>query len=648
MFVFKHPPRLWAILVLFLAGLPITLRSQELLRYSGPYQAGEYRGEAIFNYKVVDSDTVLDGPFQLERSSLQALIDKQDASFSFSGGFQDNYPEGEWRFQFGEFKSDRASRVVDYQYRVKVSGVQQEAYGIISKGRPNGRWIYAVQHIKESEVDTTLFRSTIEYDQGIPQRSFRIENENNTLIGRCLRDGLAHDEWTMFANDGAGDTESWYFENGLLKRISTVKDNQTETLDLYADDPSEKATINLDERYLNILRLKVKVEQPSATFHSGLYPLLSENAGYYSKIDDILSELGDSDFKPAFRVLVDHFPLDSLEIAQLDSIKILHSQSRDISTTLLENTQLNILRLTDDRAQFYYDVISAFSERFVQPLDKTVKYFDQDILPYVSREVLMTGLWPEKPSPQIQIVGEGSAGEIFTGPRAAQFDFSENSILAAYRMAQYSLLSLESIQASLKDQLTKEKRQQDLIEMEEKLIDQSNTLNQLIDSLLQNASGDVKKALERIKEVSNNNLSSYAGITDVNEKLDYARQLVACNEQLKLLAETIGALPARDKQIEELYEDDIWNPFMATIMTEEVNKRITAAYRKVLIPYFLERVNSELNCKNAGNTAQIINKVHERMLELREEDTSKLERKLKREQDTEMILDLFNLQSIGE
>ena len=167
--------------------LPWSSTGQEQLEYSGPFKVGKYEGEAQYGYTLVEGDTLLNGAFNMQRSSLEALLENEDISFSFDGSFKNNYPEGPWSFQFGEFQSDRKTQVVDYQYQLKVSGIQQEASGEIRQGKPNGNWTHIINRIKESEIEQTLFKSLITFDNGIPQQSFRIENRNSTLVGRFLR-----------------------------------------------------------------------------------------------------------------------------------------------------------------------------------------------------------------------------------------------------------------------------------------------------------------------------------------------------------------------------------------------------------------------------------------------------------------------------
>ena len=632
-------------------GLPNILRSQDLIQYKGPLVVGDYRGEASYSYRLEENDTILNGPFKMQSSDLKALLEQEDYSFSFTGSFEEDFPSGDWQFQFGKYKTERESEVVDYQYRVVVSGIQHEARGNILLGKPNGPWNFVVNRIVESEVEETLFKSNIEFDKGLPLKSFRIENTRNTLLGRCLRNGLAHDEWTLFANDGVGASESWYFDSGQLQKVQKQYNNQTEVINFYAGLIDNSKVINLDARYIEILKIKQTSREASVDFKEGLYQLLEENAEYYQKIDRILSELGESDFVPAFKVLVEHYPLDPLDRVQLDSIGGLVKRSKEISKSVLGSTQMSMLKLSDDQALYLYSVVTKISEEFLKPLEKISHYHRQNILEYISRNDLFTSLWPNgKPSVRIVIeqVEEGSGeGRTFMGPQANRFDFTENNLGSIHQMAEYTNLCLDSIQKVLNKKLTLDKRQQDLVTLEEELITQSEALNQLIDSLVITATGTTKESLEQIKILSSDNLNRYATMEDNTEKLDFGGKILDCHASLTGLANTIGSLQTKGEEIKKRYQDAVWNPFVAVVMEEEVKKRITTAYNKILIPHFLLKIKSELSCNNAADFSEMIDGLHKRMIEMREEDTSKLERKLKKEQDPDEILQLFGIKPMN-
>ncbi|MEL7160908.1 MAG: hypothetical protein AAFN92_09120, partial [Bacteroidota bacterium] len=88
--------------------------------------------------------------------------------------------------------------------------------------------------------------------------------------------------------------------------------------------------------------------------------------------------------------------------------------------------------------------------------------------------------------------------------------------------------------------------------------------------------------------------------------------------------------------------DEVWNNFTATVMEEELKKRLTEAYRDKLLPYFREQVTTSLDCANAGTLATRIAATNQRMLALREEDTDELEDRLRQTDDPRAILALLN------
>lgn len=636
------------ILLFWVSVLPVTLLGQQSLRYQGPMKVGPYQGTADYTYKVIQGDTLLDGPFVLERSSLDELLETRDSSFFFSGAFKNGYPDDFWRFEFGEFQSERESRLVDYQYRVSISGVQEIASGLIREGKPSGSWDYTIQRIENSEIQETLFNSRFEFKQGIPQGSFRIQNETGTLVGRFLRDGFAHDEWALFYSEEVGASEQWNFLEGILQNIQITSERETRIWEFFGTRIRNEKVLSLDTRYLKALALYLPVTDSTRLEDLGIFKALNKNARLYRKLNKILSELGRADFQPDFRVKLPHFPLDAAESELLDSLVVRVRKGKAISEHLLNDTQLNLLKLSDDQAMYLYSSVRALSKTYLDPLEIIVDNYQENVLEFIPRDEYILHLWPEQlPSATIDVpIGEGELpSRTFTGPGAARLDFSSNDLSAVSEMGRYVLHSLDSIQDALSDKLSRSRRQQELILLEERMILQDLRLNQLLDSLEQVADKSVQKALKNIRASADRELGRYATMEDAAAKIEKARELSVCLEDMERLALAITRLQAQEAELRELYQDAVWNPFMAVIMNEDVKKRITGAYRRILIPFFLQTVETELSCQNARTLAAVMPQLYQRMLEMREEDTSRLERKLRREQDPLAILELFGLET---
>lgn len=621
------------------------LIGQERQRFSGPLQVGIYGGNAVYDYKVIGKDTLLDGDFRMQQSDLKSLLESEDASFLFSGSFVDGFPTGPWNFQFGAFQSERRSQVIDYQYRVLVSGVQESGSGTVVKGKPNGSWTYAVNRIVDSEISEILFRSKFDFENGIPQRNFNIESEDRSLVGRFLRNGIAHDEWALYDDAALEATERWFFKEGVLQKILFSNNGQTKEFSINTGRNQLK-TVNLDARYLKVVQLQATGDDAEAIAQSGVLHMLDKNAVYYQKIDSILSELGTSDFNPEFKVKLPYFPLDSLEKKRLSEIYLSYEKARTISAFFLNSSQLNILKLSDEESNYLFELVRAISSGFLDPIEEVVNYQKTSVLEYVPRSNLQNNLWPQGiPSKTIQaIITKDSIEQKrpFTLSNATDFDFGGPLFSSLKEIARYAAACLAEVEKQLNVKLVREKRQQALVALEEKLVLQEKGFGNLLDSLTSDTPADYRNTLQRLKQVADEKLGAYGVLKNPEQKLEQGQELTRCFENLLALGKAYSELPVRVEELRVHYEDGVWNPFMATVMKEAIKKRITNAYRKVLIPYFLEQVRDDFDCSQVNMLLEEIQYTHERMFQLREEDTAKLERKLRREQDPKVVLELFH------
>lgn len=633
---------------LLFMGMPMVFLAQQRQSYEGEFKVGKYEGVANYQYIVANNDTLFDGSFKIQKSNLDHLLEGKDYSFTFNGGFDQDYPEGFWRFDFGEFQSDGTSQIIDGQYQVKVSGIQEEAYGIIRKGKPNGQWVFMVNQIENSALIKTLFRSTFQFENGVAQKSFRVENDKSTLVGRFLRDGLAHDEWTLYGGDEGNTTESWYFKNGVLSEIRKGNGSETVTAKVFNEvSANAMATVNLDSNYITLLKIKQSTGGINFSTNSLLAKLLDENAKHYENIDFILSDLGQSAFFPEFKARVPYYPLDSLKTAKLDTIKNLVVQSDSISSLLLEDTHLNLVKLSDDQTAFLYQVVQEISEKFVTPLKKVVHFQEAEILSHIAPADLKKTFWPNGiPSKEI-IIATKDSQLTYAGLQSEQYHFDFEGIDGIDQIVQYAVACLSDLQNKLNEKLSNEKRQQQFVDLEEDLIEKSTNLNQQIEQTKDTVPEHMLKALLTIKKFADQKLSEYSATEESSDKLVAAEQVLECLSALNRLSEAVVDMPQNWKKIQEKYTDQVWNPFTATIMDELIKKRFLNAYRKVLEPYLLESIQTNLSCDNAQNVTNLIQESYIKMLELRDAETSKLERKLKRKQNPETVLQLFELQSLS-
>lgn len=614
---------------------------QEKEQYNGLLKIGPYSGNAKYQYVVANGDSIYDGPFLFQRSNLETLLKDQDSSFLIKGNFKDSRANGPWQFQFGEFTSESKSEVVDFEYRILVSGTQEKSSGNFDNGAPDGEWISTIQEIENSEVTKTTFKSHITFEDGVPQKNFQIENDSSALVGRLLRDGMAHDEWTSYGTDILVDIENWFFEEGLLTRIKMETDGMKKEIPVFKSDHFNYRTIPLDHRFLRLLEIQLE-SYPSTQRRIG--QLISDNLYQYEKINFLITQLGSTPFSPIMKVRVPYFALDSLQNKSLKNIVSNYESSSNMALTILSNSHLNIVKRTDKEAAFLYDVAKRLKEEYLNPLETYIELYKDSIVPYLDNEKITQRLWPNgKPQKDI-LIKLNETERTFELSNKDDFDFSGVNLKTVEYITDYAKTSLTQILERLDPKMSDDLQMQSLQELENDLISLNNLLGQQVDSLSGSLSNPYKTSLKKLIGLADKNLSAYATISNPSEKLTYGESLKTCLNEISSLSTSIASLPEKKMEIENLYTDDIWNPFMATVMEEEVKKRIVESYTEILIPYFIESITDTLNCDQIEPLNNQIIYTNNRMVDLREMDTRKLERKLRRERRPAAVLKLLHQQ----
>lgn len=620
--------------------LQLVLIAQERGEYSGPFQIGKYLGNARYQFYTSERDTILDGPFLFQKSNLETLLTQQDSSFTIKGNFMDALANGPWQFQFGNYSTDSKSEVVDFEYRILVSGTQEMVNGVLSSGLPDGDWSVSFQEVENSEVTNTLFRSEFNFEEGVPQQSFKIESDTSALAGRFLRNGKAHDAWTSYGSNALEVDETWYFEEGLLKRI--VFEAMGTQVEVFNDTAPQFEIILLEDRFLKLLQFTLQ----DNISNSNTIRLLSKNKEVYQNINAILQNLGSVPFSPNIKVEVPLYALDSLQRNRLEGISNNLIRSTELSQTILTNSHLNIIRRTDADAQHWYSVTEGIKSRFLIPLDAYVGLYKNQILQFINPSSIQENIFPTGlPKKSIEVQGDKGPFQL---PNANNYNFAGSDLNAMEQISIYAYRSMEFIMSQISDKLSDDAQIQSLKELENDLIAINSVIEKKIDSLSPRLPENYVGTLKYLGDIANQKLATYAEISNPSEKLDYGENLKYCLGNVDSLITQVSQFPDKMEEVKSLYTDDIWNPFMATVMEEEVKKRIVEAYTDILVPHFVKKTAATEVCEEFGSLNEQIIYTNNRIVDLRNLETRKLERKLKRAETAEEVLKLLHQQTPKE
>lgn len=611
--------------------------------YSGDYAWGDLRGYATFTFQLVNGDTVFNGPFQMEHSNIDSS-NERDNYFLVEGNYAEGVPTSTWSFQFGQFQPTGSVRLEDSQFRMQLDGVLHSAKGGLLEGKYQGKWIHEVNEIQNSLPGAQLFRSEVLFEKGVSQLALQIESGQDILLGRFLRNGLAHDVWTLYASEQ--QSEHWHFREGWLEKIVLTEGEASREVPVQPAFNGPTSIINLDPRYLSLLDVFLQLsDQDYSLQGSSTAKLLQENSSYYSRIDNLLFSEPMMETPVPFQVKVPYQPLNTVQISDLEKIRSNLSLIDSLHQGINTSSSINIARVADEDISYWQALITTLSTEYLAPERLLLQYYDRQILDFIPRESLWGYLWPtsvnrDNLEVQYEILGT-RASQIYRVKSLGQFSDNPGATGDIVRTTKSVLNQIDSISRLLYAKVESGGDVGRFAEMEEQLIEQVQMINGILDSA--EVDGRAADALRKIQSVAIEELTKYSAVTDINAKEMQGTQALKCLTQGKELAEQISLIPVRWELIQEEYTDRVWNNFTSTVMSEEVKKRITGSYRDILIPFFLETINSDLSCLNAGHILEAFKQSHDKMYELRFVDTTKMERRLRKASDAKTVLSILGL-----
>lgn len=639
------PPRpfLWAYVTISFAVH--TMKAQDTLVAQRSARIGSFQGVAIFDYIIKDNDTIREGDFSFSNALLNT-DESEQTPINIKGRFKEGLPHGNWTMEFNTLVPNEGKSLVQYQYVTTVNGLKRSFNFNLNQGRPQGQWQTQVDSVVNSTITETLFKSVIEYDKGVPIKSFSIESDRDIMVGRLLRDGLAQDLWSLYSKQEIGLEEDWKYDQGLLTQIMLQSDSQNRTLDLRYPNARAFVSVNLDQHYLDIMQLRLQQQDPKFVFNQRMSRLLQLDSQYYEMILDFFEGLGTPLKVQGFLVKVPVFPLLPVEEDQLEQIGARVKESDFLVDSILADAQLNLLKINDPETALLYQMALHLHTDYLPPLKNLITFKEKNLLQHIDREEAIGGLWPLGLEEQ-QIRLNDSLNN--AGVNNFRFQSVLDPNLAGVFQHSTTILELSRLlNAKLRKKLTLNKREKAFLRQEQLLIAEVKALEEYVDTLNTGVPAAVGSALESLKSFAQRELKNYVSMKEDEEKLQYSSKLATCFKITRDLADTLKKLPEQEAQILELYQDQVWNPFTATVMDEEVKRRITRAYKTIIVPYYLNLVERQLTCDNINQRINNFNRLHQRMIDLRKEETKKLERKLKRTKEPEEVLSRLGLTDLNE
>ena len=640
----------WLLCTVALVG---TLTAQDSLRYAGPYRLAGVAGTATFDYQLDRGDTLRRGPFAF-RSEAQppVTVDRESEVRAVRGRFAPNgQPDGDWAFVLGRYVASGPGTIVDFEYRLPLTGQQRTIRGRLANGRAAGAWTLTQLPVVQGTVGDTLLRSRYEFSAGVPQLTFRLANENAELLGRLNRQGVADDEWVFYQNLSLRET--WRFREGLLASVLLIGEYGDSLLLPVFDDVETTELMALGPAYFQLLAAwQELLDRPADVARGAAAELLAANAAAYSEVRAMLSQLASAEALRLPRVRVPSFPLSRADSRALTETVLQLKQIDTLATHLRSASNLAIIGSADPEAAFALATLDRLTGPFLVPVRKVAAAYEAGLLAHLPRTQFYAAQWPTaEVNGTFEVEFTGGAGaqvEAFTGPDARTFRPVQEGATEIRAMTEYALRSVNSLRTVLRDRLNTRERRQIVSAYEDQLAVEYARLDSLIGAQPRRLAREyqLRVVRERAQElIRQYNSADETGIDD-EERIQSA---TACLQDLEALTLALTELPARAEEVRDAYTDQVWNNNTATLMNERVKRRLIDAYEEVLLPYFRTSLTAEeLNCTRARQLEAEIRATHVRLLELRTAETNRLEDSLRNvDEDTPnaptLILNLLDI-----
>ncbi|MBA3899971.1 MAG: hypothetical protein H0X62_07140 [Bacteroidetes bacterium] len=609
-------------------------------------------GKANYFYYLSKGDTIFHGPFSFQKS-IQKSDEANDFDvISIEGNFKKNVAEGLWKIQNGNFTPTGKGEFKDYAFSFKINGQETYINGLLKNGKANGPWQIYEWKISGSELSDTLLSATLSFVNNNPAGKFRFERKESFFEGDINDDGYPQGKWAFNALESNGklDKEEWVFEKNQLIQKITYLNNKTYPL-VIKENINENALLEemeLGEKYFRIIGLQMSVnDKQNFNFNQKPNDALSlflNTIEKFQSSDTLLNAVTKASINPKIKVKIERFPFTQEELIKLNDIKSNLALADSIVENIQGDAQINLAKLSISKVSWYCGAINSIQAHYLQPMDSIIYLYDNGYLEFIDRDKLINEAI--KFNSKIPVSSKSKKDTIKSIYHLQNFEaaLSIEPVHQLHNLSAVLLQEIEGINDSLQLFLMEIKKEKKLVELEKSLFEQYELVKHLNDSLIDwkhqlLAGYDIQLALNNFAD---DQLNRYSELSTINEKAEQIEPLLACMKDLEKLIHSVKRMPEKSIIIEKAYTQQVFNPHTFTYMEEKIKEPIFKAYKNIILPGIFASLK-EMKCEKVAPYHKNFELLFEGIISIRENDTRKLERKIKRISDPIRAADMLNL-----
>lgn len=655
------------LIALLLSFVSLKAFSQEINRYEGPYSVGDsLSGNSTYDYFIDNeqADTVFHGNFRFSASFQDTSDRKQTNQLFFDGNFQNNLKNGSWIYRYNQFRSVDNPRIEDRVITYDVDGEEYTVKGFFKNGKAEGKWHVLKQRVKSSSPQDTILNVNAEYSSGNMSGGLEAYKKNVSVKGEFDENGLLDGKWEFIYTLKKDKQLKEYriYEQGVfLEHYFRLGNEKFEVSQIGLDVTKENKDEIWEELPLGAKYFRIIYHTNFGLKNGDKHTLTSDSTrDFIERSNRFLEEtlfsfgkqqnlhfwqlLKGSDTLNYAKFKVRKFPFRDQEKTGLADSRKKLDDIKYIIQEFLADAQVNVSRHSYKELALYYQVMQVY-KRQLPSFDKFISKLEDSVYHYINREQIYPYIAPEAAYPdKIQYnFKDEQLAEIFDFPEEISPESCDIANVHEHiGEIHEDVVMMRDSTARIIEKYKKESR---LKSNEDKIVDRKDSILSLYNK--ENPSAKLnnfhKEAADPIRKYTEDKFTYYAEL-ELDDKINVIDSLLACYDEVLELYKVQANLPDQIKLLDEMYTNTVWNPYYLVDMDERMKERVYKAYENILLPYLHDHVKSSIECGRVKAIANNYKILFDRMKEIKEQDTKKEERLLRRTNDVEKVLEILNIE----
>lgn len=639
------------------------LQSQSLLTITDTLVLKNgYVGESKYSILDPKDFNTVHGPF-LFKAQLPSSIDSQWLKqVIYQGRYNKGLKEGKWEFEHKHMKPWGLPYLEGVQVVYNAEGEKHKVTGSYLKGVASQKWEVLTERIVPQKPVDTVFYSTVHFADRLPVGPFQSLCDSFSISGNLNDSGFMDGLWVFKQKTGANSfiEEQRYYEGGILTQHVFVADNKRFNvkhvgLDMNPDSGPESWTeIPVSETYFTLFYETNagsesddgpnKVKTDSLIKNSNAFlknSLFSFSQIYDRNIWDITTQVQTPELP---KVKVKKTRQSEAYLSKIsESLKKL-TQNQKVLNGFVTNPQVDISRYNNREIANYYYAFQVLLNQ-TEIIERVLLKLQQPVYAYLNSEELLQFLLKEGIVYPNELVYEFEGEQIretFEFPQP--LESSKVTFQSFFDHIQDLAKVIQGNYKQIEPVLQRIIKRSSIAGKEDELLQKRDSIVKLFDNaaLRKNFNAYHQDLALDVQYFVNEAFKTYAQ-KDIEERLGTTGDMISCFDTVLLLYEHLAQLPNKIASVDDLFTREVWSPVTYTYMTEIMKERVYRAYKSYLLPFVIQEIRENLNCTNLYSKSMNIVKLHNGMYELRDRDTGKEERELRRVTNPQRILEILNI-----